>query len=230
MGFLTGLFREARKRLMTRDSDMGTFRDTLNELIAGKDSLGDEEISAKVEQLKETTNDLPDSEDKSKLLRFLEDFKNVKAQDEATAKTAGDAVADLFERLDSDAMKDAPDFEEAPEKAPEETVPPTPGDKEQEDGAEELEKSEEAADGDPNPSCTLEEIYQFMKKRMAEDEAAEEKIGPGKEQEAADGDGCEGKEQEITSDHAPIKVTLDRKGTAAGLAELFETAKNGGRR
>lgn len=104
MKLLTGLFRAARKRLMTTDNDMGMFRDKLMELVASKDKLSDEEVAAKVDELKGFTADLPGDEDKAKLDRFLDDFKAVKEQDEATAKEAAGMVADLFEKLDTAAM------------------------------------------------------------------------------------------------------------------------------
>ena len=103
MKLLTGLFRFARKRTQTTDNDMGMFRDKLNELVEQKETLSDEDVSAKVEELKAMSADLPDEEEKAKLDRFLEDFKSVKEQDAATAKEAAGLVADLFEKLDTQA-------------------------------------------------------------------------------------------------------------------------------
>ena len=100
------LFRKARKSLMTTDNDMGQFRAKLDELIAGKDGLSDEEVVAKVDELKGFAADLPDSEDKAELDRYLEDFKSIKGLDEAVAKKAAEMVADLFEKLDTEAMKE----------------------------------------------------------------------------------------------------------------------------
>ena len=119
MKLLTGLFRMARKRTQTTDNDMGMFREKLNELVASKDSLSDEEVAAKVDELKGFTADLPGDEDKAKLDRFLDDFKAVKEQDEATAKEAAGMVADLFEKLDTAAMQDVPAVEPAAEESAE---------------------------------------------------------------------------------------------------------------
>lgn len=88
MKLLTGLFRLARKRVLTADTDMGAFRDKITELVEKKDSLSDDEINGKVEELKAMSADLPESDDKGKLDRFLEDFKSVKEQDGATANEA----------------------------------------------------------------------------------------------------------------------------------------------
>lgn len=241
MKLLTGLFRAARKRTMTTDNDMGMFRQKLDELVASKDSLSDEDIVAKVDELKGFTNDLPGDDDKAKLDRFLEDFKSIKDQDEATAKEAAGMVADLFEKLDTNAMKDVPAAEEpvgeetpaeetpaeeplvegaAPEEAAEDGEVPT------EEIAEETEvpaEGEEAEDADPsdNAEYTLEEIYQFIKKRMAEDSACEDSAEEVDQEE-------EKEEDEVVTDHAlpRIPVTMNNSNATKGtLAQMFAEAK-----
>lgn len=224
MKLLTGLFRAARKRRMTTDNDMGMFRTKLEELVAGKDSLKDEEVVAKVDELKGLTADLPDSEDKAKLDRFLDDFKAVKEQDEATAKEAAGMVADLFEKLDTAAMQDVPAVEPAAEESAEpEAEAEAPAEEPVEEATEEIVEqtevpAEEAEDADPNPEYSLEEIYQFVKKRMAEDAACEDEA-PEAEEEVSE----EEKEEEVVTDHAPfIPVTMNQKPAAQGtLADLL---------
>jgi hypothetical protein len=216
---------------MTTDNDMGMFRSKLDELVAGKDTIQDEEVVAKVDELKGMTADLPDSEDKAKLDRFLEDFKAVKDQDEATAKEAAGMVADLFEKLDTAAMQDAPAVEPAAEEPAEEApqAEPTDAAEEEEESeqaeeiAEETEVPEEkpAEDADPNPAYSLEEIYQFIKKRMAEDACAEEETADEAPEEEVQE---EKEEEEVTTDHAPfIPVTMNQQPAAAGtLADLLK--------
>lgn len=221
MKLLTGLFRLARKRVQTTDTDMGAFRDKITELVEKKDSLSDDEINGKVEELKSMSADLPESDDKGKLDRFLEDFKSVKEQDGATANEAAKMVADLFEKLDTEAMKDVP------ETAVKETETPPA---EQKDGAtQEPETQTKDADGEEttepdseksNAQYTLEEIYQFIKKRLAEDsgEKTEEKE---KEEE----------ETETVTDHAPhIPVTMNGGAPSEGsIGAMFARIKQGGR-
>lgn len=221
MKFLTGLFRLARKRVQTTDTDMGAFRDKITELVEKKDSLSDDEINGKVEELKTMSADLPESDDKGKLDRFLEDFKSVKEQDRAAANEAAKMVADLFEKLDTEAMKDVP------ETAVKETETPPA---EQKDGAaqkpetqtKDADGGETAAPdkGKDNAQYTLEEIYQFIKKRLAEDsgEKTEEKK---KEEE----------ETETVTDHAPhIPVTMNGGAPSEGsIGAMFARIKNGGR-
>lgn len=221
MKLLTGLFRLARKRVQTTDTDMGAFRDKITELVEKKDSFSDDEINRKVEELKSMSADLPESDDKGKLDRFLEDFKSVKEQDGATANEAAKMVADLFEKLDTEAMKDVP------ETAVKETETPPA---EQKDGAtQEPETQTKDADGEEttepdseksNAQYTLEEIYQFIKKRLAEDsgEKTEEKE---KEEE----------ETETVTDHAPhIPVTMNGGAPSEGsIGAMFARIKQGGR-
>lgn len=236
MKFLTGLFRLARKRVQTTDTDMGAFRDKITELVEKKDSLSDDEINGKVEELKAMSADLPESDDKGKLDRFLEDFKSVKEQDRAAANEAAKMVADLFEKLDTEAMKDVP------ETAVKETETPPA---EQKDGAaqepetlggyvkknveEDIKHATQTKDADgeeaaapdsekSNAQYTLEEIYQFIKKRLAEDsgEKTEEK---------------EEEETETVTDHAPhIPVTMNGGAPSEGsIGAMFARIKQGGR-
>lgn len=236
MKLLTGLFRFARKRTQTTDNDMGMFRDKLNELVEKKDALSDEEIVVKVDELKSFTADLPDEEEKGKLDRFLEDFKSVKEQDAATAKEAASMVADLFEKLDTEAMKDAPQPEAPAEETTEETVEETStegladaGDETEETSAEEVVEETAAPDtkdADANSDYTLEEIYQFIKKRMAEDCGATD----GGE-EVAEEEKEEDEEEEVVTDHAPrIPVTInENKATQGSIGAMFAKIKEGGR-
>lgn len=241
MKLLTGLFRAARKRTLTTDNDMGMFREKLTELVEKKAELPDEEVAKRVDELKEMTVDLPESEDKSKLDLYLEDIKSIKEQDDATAKEAASMVSDLFEKLDTEAMKSvdggAETTEEATEEvAAEEEAPLVESEAAPEATEEATEAVEEtvapeeeegkAEDADPNADYSLEEIYQFIKKRMAEDAACAEDSAEEVEEEKE-----EDEEEEVVADHAPrIPVTMNGTPAAKGsLADMFNTLKEGGR-
>lgn len=241
MKLLTGLFRAARKRTLTTDNDMGMFREKLTELVEKKAELPDEEVEKRVDELKEMTVDLPESEDKSKLDLYLEDIKSIKEQDDATAKEAASMVSDLFEKLDTEAMKEvdggAETTEEATEEvAAEEEAPLVESEAAPEATEEATEAVEEtvapeeeegkAEDADPNADYSLEEIYQFIKKRMAEDAACAEDSAEEVEEEKE-----EDEEEEVVTDHAPrIPVTMNGTPAAKGsLADMFNTLKEGGR-
>lgn len=219
MRFLTGLFRAARKRLQVVDGADG-FRDKITELAEKRDSLSEEGINERVDELITLSDDLPDGEDKEKLKRFLEDVRGIKEQDEATAKEAVSMVADLFEKLDgaSDAEvsetvteTEATDgegevkTEDKPETKPE--AEPTDGEGEPEEGKEKITLDEE----------TKEDLYQFIKKRMSEDACKDE------EPKGEDDD-------KITTDGAPrIAVSMSGNPTGGSLSEMFAKIKNGGR-
>ena len=252
----TGLFRAIKKRLsLVHDNDMGAFRAKLDAIVEQKDNLKDEEIAAKVDELKTLLADLPESDDKAKLERFMDDFALVKGQDAKVAKEAAGEIADLYEKLDTEAMKDVPAEEPAEEETEEvketETVETEAGD---EDGAEEateevketVEETEapegtKDADAD-NAEYTLEEIYQFIKKRLAEDAEAEnadeetidETVGEWVKQTMNDGDEEveEEKEDEVVTDGAPfIPVTMNNAiaGKTSAIEVMFNKIKNGGR-
>lgn len=244
MGLLTGLFRAARKRTLTTDNDMGKFRDKLTELVEQKGSLSDEDVVKRVDELKEMTIDLPDEEEKAKLDRFLEDFKSVKEQDDATAKEAANMVADLFEKLDTEAMKDVPDVggedtttEEVEEKTETEEAPLTESaaPEETEEAKETVEETvapegEETKDADaPLDEYTAEELYQYTKKRLIEEFGLTPK-------EASDGcaDGAEevekkeDEEKEVVTDNAPrIPVTMNGTPAEGSLLDMFHKLKGG---
>lgn len=245
MKLLTGLFRAARKRTLTTDNDMGMFREKLTELVEKKAELPDEEVAKRVDELKEMTVDLPESEDKSKLDLYLEDIKSIKEQDDATAKEAASMVSDLFEKLDTEAMKEVEGGAEATEEATEEVateeeaplVESEAAPEATEEATEAVEETvapeEEAKDADPNPEYTLEEIYQFCKKRREEDEAAAAKDAACAEDSAeeVEEEKEEDEEEEVVADHAPrIPVTMNGTPAAKGsLADMFNTLKEGGR-
>ena len=241
MKLLTGLFRAARKRTLTTDNDMGMFREKLSELVEKKAELPDEEVAKRVDELKEMTVDLPDEEGKAKLDRFLEDFKSVKEQDDATAKEAASMVSDLFEKLDTEAMKEVEGGAEATEEATEEVATEEEAPLVESEAAPEAteeateaveetvapeEEEGKAEDADPNADYSLEEIYQFIKKRMAEDAACAEDSAEEVEEEKE-----EDEEEEVVADHAPrIPVTMNGTPAAKGsLADMFNTLKEGGR-
>ena len=240
MGLLTGLFRAARKRTLTTDNDMGMFREKLTELVEKKAELPDEEVAKRVDELKEMTVDLPESDGKSELDLYLEDLKSIKSQDDATAKEAASMVSDLFEKLDTEAMKEvdggAETTEEATEEvAAEEEAPLVESEAAPEATEEATEAVEEtvakegeegkAEDADPNADYSLEEIYQLIKKRMAEDACAEDSAEEVEEEKEED------EEEEVVADHAPrIPVTMNGTPAAKGsLADMFNTLKEGGR-
>lgn len=103
--FFSGLWRFLKKKVNgASDTDLGAARRILAEIAEKKDAMTDEEITAKVDEVITMAGDLPDSDEKGKLLRFLEDFKQSKLMDPAAVKEAAEMIATLFEELDTKAM------------------------------------------------------------------------------------------------------------------------------
>lgn len=206
---LTGLFRFSRKSLMTTDNDKELFRSKLIELVDKKDSLDDEEVIKRVEEIKKFAEDLPESEDKGALNRYLEDFKAVKEQDEATAKKAAETVADLYEKLDIKSDEDAPIIEQTEEKEKTEEIVEKTEDPEVKD--EEEIKEEKKDEVKHFTEDELNEIFEYLKKKETEDECA-----------------TKDEEEKIVTDGAPvIPVTITQTGSQGSLADMFKMAKGG---
>ena len=264
MKLISGLFRFARKRLQTVDNDMGAFREKIMELVEKKDSLTPEEVSAKVTELQSLTDDLPESDDKSKLLRFLQDFNAVKEQDSATAQEAAKMTADLFEKCDTAAMQEVsatetPKTQDALVNANVNangnnvsaanaganngvgakdgiigtalgTLAGNALSKPKDEAPNAGENANENAGAD-NAKYTLEELYQFIKKRMNEDCTAKDEAPDEKDDEKSEEKKEEEKENEGTAnDSAPrIPISLSSSAAAGSLADMFNKVKNGGR-
>jgi hypothetical protein len=231
MKILTGLFRMARKRTQTKDS-AEDFRASLTALVDERESLTDEGVSKKVDELKAMITDLPDSEDKEKLSRYLDDFRAVKEQDEATAKEAVNMVAGLYESLDSSASADAPNATEtttADENSETETAVKETETKDEETATETTKTEETKDEGGEEKRYSLDEIFEMIKtlKDGCKDEGEkveETKVEEKKDEETKDEGG------EVTEDHAPmIPMNISNSASKGSLSELFANMKKGGR-
>ena len=230
MKLLTGLFMAAKRRLMTTDNGAESFKAALDEIITKKDTLSPEEIGTRVDALKKLADDLPESDGKSQLLRYLEDFREVKNQDAAVAAEAARAVAEQFEKLSNEALQDAPEVKPGTggatgedEVKKNDSTSDADGDsaKKAVDETKAPEGEKTVKDEEPGKVPTLEEIYEYVKKRMAEEDA---KKDAGEDAGGASG----GEKQSATLDSAPkIPVTLGGavKPAEGSLGALFEMAK-----
>lgn len=234
MKILTGLFRMARKRTQTKDG-ADDFRASLTALVEERESLTDEGVAKKVDELKAMITDLPDSEDKEKLSRYLDDFKAVKEQDEATAKEAVNMVAGLYESLDSSASADAPNVTETTETTTETADEDSEAETKDEETATEETKVEEKKDeetkdeGAEEKRYSLDELFEMIKtlKDGCKDEG--EKVGETKVEETATEE-TKDEGEEVTADHAPmIPMNISNSASKGSLSELFANMKKGGR-
>jgi hypothetical protein len=236
--YLSGLWHSAKKKAKgATDSDLGQFRAKVDGLIAERGKLDDAGVKADVEELKGFMTDLPDSDEKGTLERVLEDFGvGLKDQDDATAKQAGDMVADLYEKLEGDAVADvepaadgAPAADKPAEPKPEDkpaeppakdgapaggsgadpTTPETPTDKKPEDGAPAAEAPAAEPDGDePLSAGEVKALRAILAQAGA----------------AGAGDGCGGKTGDAKPDDTKPKDNLAGDGKADDSAGAFKTS------
>lgn len=110
MKVVSGLLRWAKQQLgLVKDTDLGSVRALLN-------TINKENAEYVVEEVATLIGDIPESTGKETLLRFLADLKYAKDLDPAVLKTAANKTADLFEKLDAEAMKEVSEVPEQKEK------------------------------------------------------------------------------------------------------------------
>lgn len=103
---LSGLVHYAKKMLGVADTDLGAFRTTMEDIVKNRREWTDEEMAEHCNTLMAFTTDLPDSEEKQKLQRFIADLPLIKNEDDQVANQAGIVLSDLYEQLDVDAVED----------------------------------------------------------------------------------------------------------------------------
>lgn len=105
--FFTALWHNAKKiALGVKDSDEGKFRSIGNEIAEKKDTLKDEEVKSKIGEMQSMTKDLPESDNKQLVEKYLQDLPVIKERTPEEAKAAVGKIADMFEKLDTEAMKE----------------------------------------------------------------------------------------------------------------------------
>jgi hypothetical protein len=119
--FISGLWRNVRKIVSGVKDDNKQFRNIVDEIAVKKDTMKDEEVKGKIEELKSMASDLPDSDNKNILDRYLEDFGIIKTKDSESSKLAAGKIADLYEKLDSESQEGTNMAE--PIKDPQNTAP-----------------------------------------------------------------------------------------------------------
>jgi hypothetical protein len=102
--FMSNLWRNVRKIRSGVQDEQKQFRTVCEEIANKKDVMKDEEIKGKVEELKTMSTDLPESDEKNILSRYLEDYGIIKEKDEESAKLAAGKISDLYEKLDSESQ------------------------------------------------------------------------------------------------------------------------------
>ena len=103
----SGLIRFAkRKRQGVADSATSAFASTLEDIKKNRQRWTDEEMAEHTNTLVALTEDLPDSEEKQKLLRFIADIPLLKEEEDGTVEEALNTLQEFYSSLDKDAISD----------------------------------------------------------------------------------------------------------------------------
>jgi hypothetical protein len=234
---LSGLWRTAKKIVSgVMDADLGKFREGVDAIVKGRNTLSDEEMTAKIDELKSMTSDLPDSEEKEKLIRFIEDFRIVKEKDDATAAEAGKMIADLFEKLDTSAMESSEKTEEPkkdelpPEQKKEEQAPVVKKEESKDEippaSTQEVPKKEgETKDIEITPERAqylVQEILKLLQGGATDEEPEKQPLPPKKEEKK------EEEEKKVGDSDPMYKVSLGAKEAADSLDAFWNKMKHKG--
>lgn len=151
----SGLIRAIKKRMMgvMDGNDNQSFESVVDEIGSTLQNIDEEGLKAKTASLVGYCDDLPDSDEKEKLLRYIADIPLLKDEDEQVATEALKCIKESYKTLDSDANSEIMENKmEEPEKKEPETTPntdsvPTPAPAPAEPPKEEAPAEEKKSDG-----------------------------------------------------------------------------------
>jgi hypothetical protein len=124
----TGLLWYVKKKLGIIKDSKKNFRDTLSAVIKDRAMTDEAGMSSKIDEIKKLCADLPESDEKAQLIRFIDDLKLSKDHDDATANEEAAVVSDMYDSLDEKATAEVKPVEQTkapdmPPKAPEAKEP-----------------------------------------------------------------------------------------------------------
>ena len=124
----SGLIRAIKKRLtgVMDGTDNQSFESVVDEIGSTLQNIDDEGLKAKTASLIGYCDDLPDSDEKEKLLRYIADIPLLKDEDKEVAEEALKCIKESYNTLDSDAnseimekpMEDTEKKEQTPAQTP----------------------------------------------------------------------------------------------------------------
>lgn len=101
----SGLFYAVKKLLGVKDTGKG-FCDQVLALIADRSKIDETDIAKRVQLLRDSIVDLPVSDGKAKLDRFVEDLDRIKEESDESANEIAKIVNGLYKVLDAAAVED----------------------------------------------------------------------------------------------------------------------------
>lgn len=150
----SGLIRAIKKRLqgVMDGKDGQSFESVVDEIGSTLQNIDDEGLKAKTASLVGYCDDLPDSDEKEKLLRYIADIPLLKDEDKEVAEEALKCIKESYNTLDSDANseimeKNMEDTEKKETVAPAQDAVPAPAPAPAEPPKEEAPAEEKKEDG-----------------------------------------------------------------------------------
>lgn len=123
----SGLIRAVKRKLLgVMDEAPKGFEETVNELVENIAKMDEETVKAKTASLIDACSDLPDSDEKEKLLRYIADIPLLKDEDKAVSDEALNCIKESYKSLDSDALSEATEKPMEEEKKEEQKVDSAP--------------------------------------------------------------------------------------------------------
>lgn len=108
MAVHSGLLYFVKKKLsgVNDGNDANSFGAIIDKLTANIKNISDEELSGMTEGLIKCVKDLPDSDEKEKVIRYIADIPLLKEEDEKVVNEALSCIKESFNSLDSDAVSE----------------------------------------------------------------------------------------------------------------------------
>lgn len=108
MAVHSGLLYFVKKKLIgvNDGNDANSFGAIIDKLTANIKNVSDEELSGMTEFLIKCVKDLPDSDEKEKVIRYIADIPLLKDEDEKVVNEALSCIKESFNSLDSDAVSE----------------------------------------------------------------------------------------------------------------------------
>ena len=169
----SGLIRAIKKRLqgVMDGKDSQSFESVVDEIGSTLQNIDDEGLKAKTASLVGYCDDLPDSDEKEKLLRYIADIPLLKDEDKEVAEEALKCIKESYNTLDSDANseimeKNMEDTENKETVAPAQDAVPAPAPAPAEPPKEEAPAEEKKEDGCGGDMAKLADALDAISKKL----------------------------------------------------------------
>lgn len=221
----SGLIRAIKKRLtgVMDGKDGQSFESVVDEIGSTLQNIDDEGLKAKTASLVGYCDDLPDSDEKEKLLRYIADIPLLKDEDKEVAEEALKCIKESYKTLDSDAnseimekpMEDTEKKEQTPAQTPAQDEVPAPAPAPAEPPKEEAPAEEKKEDGCGGDMAKLADALDAISKKL--DSLLESKAEPKTDEQPKE---TEEKKEEIVEEK---KEDEAQEGVSDSLPQYTQT-------